>query len=90
MKTDPQLVVQKTGLHEQCEADDHVTDNTYLECEPIYYSRYNEVVGLYLSGRHEYSRNHHEGEMEKALPKSNRKLQRAETESQWMNGAITK
>ena len=72
-KVDPQLAVQKTGLHEQCEADDHVTDNTCLECDPIYYSRCNEVVGLCLGSHHEYSRNHYKGEMEQALPKSHGK-----------------
>ena len=60
----PQLeveAVQKTGLHEQCKADDHVTDNTGLEGDPVDYSRYNKVDGLCLSGHHEYSRNHCEG-----------------------------
>ena len=84
MKADPQLeveAVQKTGLHEQCEADDHVTDNICHECDPVYYSRYNEVTGLCLGGHHEYSGNHREGEMEQALPKSHWKPQRAETKS---------
>ena len=34
---EPQLeveAVQKTKSYEQCEADDHVTDNTSLECDP--------------------------------------------------------
>ena len=83
-EADPRLEVEavhKTGLHEQCEADDHVTDNTCLKCDPIYYNRYNEVVGLCLGGYYEYSRNHWEGEMEQALPKSHWKPQRPETES---------
>ena len=50
--------VQKTGLHEQCEADGHVTDNTGLEGDPIDYSRYNKVDNLCLGGHHEYSWNH--------------------------------
>ena len=54
-------MVQKTGLREQCKADDHVIDNTGLEGDPIDYSRYNKVVGLCLGGHHEYSRNHCEG-----------------------------
>ena len=41
-----------TGLHKQCEADDHVTDNTCLECDSVDYSRYNEVAGLCFSGHH--------------------------------------
>ena len=60
--------------------DDHVIDNTGLECEPVDYSRYNEVVGLCLNGHHEYSENHHEGEMEQASPKSLWKPQSVETE----------
>ena len=63
-EVDPQLeaeAVQKTRLHEQCEADDHVTNNTSLEGDPIDYSRYNKVASLCLSGHHEYSRNHCEG-----------------------------
>ena len=91
-EVDPQLkveAVQKTVLHEQCEANDHVTDNTCLECDPINYNRYNEVVGLCLEGHHEYSRNHRKGEMEQALPKSHWKPQRAKTESQWTNGVVT-
>ena len=70
--------------------DDHVTDNTCLECDSAYYIRYNEVAGLCLGGHHEYSRNHCEGEMEQALLKSQWKPQRAEAESQWMNGTVTK
>ena len=73
MEADTQLeveAVQKTRLHDQCEADNHAIDNTCLECDPVYYSRYNEVTGLYLDGHHEYSENHHEGEMKQALPKS--------------------
>ena len=89
-EADPQLAVQKIRQHEQCEANYLATNNTCLECDPVYYSRYNEVVGLYLCGHHEYSRNHHEGEMEQALPKSHWKPQRVETESQWMNGAVIK
>ena len=89
-KVGPQLAGQKTGQHKQCEADDHVTDNIYLECDSVYYSRYNEVVSLCLSSHHEYSENHREGEMDQALPKSHWKPQRAETESQWMNGVVTK
>ena len=27
--------VQKTGPHEQCEVDVHVTDNTDLDCDPV-------------------------------------------------------
>ena len=46
-------MVQKTGLHEQYEADGHVTDNTGLEGDPINYSRYNKVNGLCLGGHHE-------------------------------------
>ena len=80
-EADPQLAVQKIGLHEQCEADDHVTDNTCLECDSVYYNRYNEVAGLCLSGHHEYSGNYREGEMEQALPKSHWKPQRAKIES---------
>ena len=80
---------KKTGRHEQCEADNHVTDNICLKCDLIYYSRYNEVVGLCLGGHHEYSGNHSKGDMEQALPKSHWKPQRAETESQWMNCAVT-
>ena len=62
-------MVQKTGLHEQYEADGHVTDNTGLEGDPINYSRYNKVNGLCLGGHHELSGNHREGEMEQASPK---------------------
>ena len=92
-EADPQLEVekvQKTRLHQQCEANDHVIDNTCLECDPVYYSRYNEVAGLCLSSHHKYSMNHNEGEMEQALPKSHWKPQRVETKWQWINGAITK
>ena len=63
-EVDPQLeveAVQKTRLHEQREVDDHVTDNTSLEGDPVDYSRYNKVVGLFLGGHHEYSGNHCEG-----------------------------
>ena len=81
--------VQKTGLHEQCKANDHVIDNTCLICDPVYYSRYNEVSSLCLGGHHEHSRNHGKGEMEQALSKSHWKTQRAETKSQWMNGIVT-
>ena len=44
-EAEPQLeveAVQKIGLLEQCQADDHVTDNTDLECDPVDYSRYNK------------------------------------------------
>ena len=61
---DPQLeveAVKKTELHEQFEANDHVTDNTSLKGDPIYYNRYNKAAGLYLSGHHENSKNHREG-----------------------------
>ena len=61
MEADPQLemeAVQKTGLHEQCAADDHVTDNTGLEGDLIDYSRYNKVVSLCLGGHHEYFENY--------------------------------
>ena len=58
--------VQKIGPHEQCEADNHVTDNTGLECDSVDYSRYNKVVGLCLDGHHKYSGNHYEVEMEQA------------------------
>ena len=79
---EPQLeVVQKTGSYEQCEADNHVTDNTSLECDSVDYSRYNKVTGLCLNGHHEYSRNHREGEMEQVSPKCLWKPQSAETES---------
>ena len=88
-ETGPHLAGQKTRRHEQCEADDHVTDNIYLECDPVYYNRYNEVAGLCHNSHHKHSGNHREGEMEQALPKSHWKPQRAETESKWMNGAIT-
>ena len=88
-EADPQLAVQKTRRHEQCEVDDHVTDNTCLEYDPVYYSRYNEVASLCLGGYHEYFENHCEGEMEQALSKSHWKAQRAEIESQWMIGAVT-
>ena len=53
--------VQKTRLHELCEANDHVADNIGLEGDPVNYSRYNKVVGLSLGGHHEYSGNHCEG-----------------------------
>ena len=91
MKTEanPQVAVQKTGLHEQCKADDHVIDNTCLKCDLVYYSRYNEVAGLCLGSHHEYFENHREGGMEQALPKCHWKPQRAKTESQWMNGVAT-
>ena len=52
-EVDPQLeveAVQKTGLHEQCESDDHVIDNAGLEGDPIDYNRYNKVVGLLPRG----------------------------------------
>ena len=67
MEADPQLEVealQKTGLHEQCEADDYVTYNTGFEGDLVDYNRYNKVVGLCLSDHHEYSGNHREGYME--------------------------
>ena len=54
-------VVQKTRLHEQCEADDHVIDNTGLKGDLVDYNMYNKVTGLYLGGHHEYSGNHREG-----------------------------
>ena len=47
-EVDPQLevvVVQKTGVHEQCVANDHVYDNIGLEGDSVDYSRYNKVVG---------------------------------------------
>ena len=91
-EANPQLeveAVQKTGLHEQCEADDHVTDNTSLEGDLVDYSRYNKVAGLCLGGHHEYSGNHRVGEMEQASLKCMGKPQSVETESQWMNGAVT-
>ena len=47
----------------------HVTNNTGLKGDPVYYSRYNKVVGLCLDGHHEYSKNHREGETEQASPK---------------------
>ena len=53
--------VQKTRLHEQCEANDHVIDNIGLEGHPIDYNRYNKVVSLYLRGHHKYFGNHREG-----------------------------
>ena len=56
--------VQKTRLHEQCEEEDHVTDNTGLEGDPIDYSRYNKVFSLCLGSHHKYSGNHREGETE--------------------------
>ena len=62
-------MVQKTRPHEQCEADGHVTDNTGLECDPVDYSRYNKVVVLCIGCHHEHSRNHREGEIEKASTK---------------------
>ena len=80
-ESDPQFAVQKIGLHEQCKANDHVTNKTCLECDPAYYNRYNEVTGLSLSSHHEYFGNHREVEMEQALLKSHWKPQRAETES---------
>ena len=73
--------VQKTGLYEQCEADDHVTDNTGHACDPVDYNRYNKVVSLCLSGHHKHSRNHREDEMEQASPKCLWKPQSAEIES---------
>ena len=63
-EADPQLeaeVIQKTGLHEQCKANGHVTDNTGLEGDSIYYKRYNKVTSLCLDGHHENSENHREG-----------------------------
>ena len=81
--------VQKNGPHEQYKADGHVTNNTSLECNPVDYNRYNKVVGFCLGGHHEYSRNHHEGEMEQASPKCLWKPQSDEIESQWMNGVVT-
>ena len=62
-------MVQKTGPHEECKADDHVTDNTGLECDPIDYSRYNKVTALCYGCHHEHSKNYNEGEIEKASPK---------------------
>ena len=61
-EAEPQLeveAVQKTGPHEYCEANDNVTDNTGLECDPVDYNRYNKVVGLCLGGHHKHSGNHH-------------------------------
>ena len=54
-------MVQKTRLHEQCEADDHVIDNTGLKGDPVYYNRYNKVAGLCLGGHHQNFGNHREG-----------------------------
>ena len=91
-RADPQLrveAVQKTRLHDQCEADNHVTDNTSLEGDPINYNRYNKVVGLCLGGHHEYSGNHREGETEQASLKCMGKPQSVKIESQWVNGAVT-
>ena len=91
-EAEPQLeveAVKKIGLLEQCEADDHVTDNTDLECDPVDYSRYNKVASLCLGGHREYSKNHHEDKMEQASPKFLWKPQSAETESQWMNDVVT-
>ena len=50
-----------TRLHEQCEVNGHVTDNTGLEGDPIYYKKYNKVASLCLGGHHENSENHREG-----------------------------
>ena len=69
--------------------DNHVTDNTVLECDPVDYSRYNKVVGPCLGGHHEYSRNHHEGEMEQASLECLWIPQSAETELHWMNDVVT-
>ena len=48
-EVDPQLeeeAVQKTELHEQCEVDEHVIDNTGLKDDPIDFNRYNKVASL--------------------------------------------
>ena len=82
-EVDPELeveAVQKTGLHEQCEVG-YVTDNTSLDGDPIDYSKYNKVVSLCLGGHHEYSENHHKGEMEQASLKCLWKPRSVETES---------
>ena len=63
-EVDPQLeakAIQMTRLHEQCEVNGHVTDNTGLEGDPIYYKKYNKVASLCLGGHHENSENHREG-----------------------------
>ena len=50
-EVEPQVeAIKKIGPHEQCMVDDHVTDNTGLEGDPLDYSRYNKVVVLYLGG----------------------------------------
>ena len=80
---EPQLeveAIQKTRPYEQCEANDHVTDNTGLECDRVNYSRYNKVASLCLDGHHEHFGNH-EDEMEQASPKCLWKPQSAETKS---------
>ena len=61
--------IRKTEPHEQCMVDDHVTDNTCLECDPLDYSRYNKVVVFYLGCHHEHFKSHRKGEFEKALLK---------------------
>ena len=69
-EVDPQLeveVVQKTMLHERCEADGHVTDNTGLEGDPVDFNRYNKVDGLCLGSHHEYSKNHREDQDQVAV-----------------------
>ena len=81
--------VQKTGSYEQCEADSHVTDNTDIEYDPVNYSRYNKVVGLYFGSHHEHSGNHHEGEREQGSLTYLWKPRSVETKPQWMNGAVT-
>ena len=61
-EADPQLeAVQKTRLHDQCKANDHVTDNIGLEGDLVYCNRYNKVAVLYFNGHHENFGNHREG-----------------------------
>ena len=61
--------VQKTGPHEQCVVDNHVTKNTGFECDPLDYSKYNKVAILCFGCHHEQSENHCKGEIEKTSPK---------------------
>ena len=82
LEAEPQVeAVKKTRPHEQCVVDDHVTDNTGLEGDPLDYSRYNKVVVLCLGCHHEHSRYYHEGEIEKASLKCLWESQSTETES---------
>ena len=90
-KVEPQVeVVQKTEPHEQCVVGGHITYNTDLECDPLDYNRDNKVIVLCLSCHHEHSGIHHEGEIEKASPKCLWEHRGAKTESQWLNGVVTK